>query len=145
MLKRCYLVDKTCVDRVMYVTADYDLTPQRLKNRKVPVVQIPHPRLVTYVPYPRYRRMFRGQRLHPQSPLVFLAGTEDGYDDGSYREEYQYHGSGSSEDTQYGSNGGGGPKPDASYSFGYETETANRLEKADNQGNVRGGLDLSIL
>lgn len=34
----------------------------------------------------------------------------------------------------------GSHRPDGAYTFGYETETANRLEKSDNFGNVRGKL-----
>jgi len=82
-------------------------------------------------------------------PAAALAGDDD--DDGQWD---GYLGDGSdgpapprrrsksrSSEGQGGtSNSPGGANPDASYSFGYETDTANRLEKADGFGNVRGNF-----
>lgn len=100
------------------------------------------------------------------TPPIYYADDDDesGYDDGSSSQGSSASSSGEYDNSQhdseehsggggnygnYGNSGGNGggrgggglpvkSDPDSSYVFGYETDSANRLEKADPYGNVRG-------
>lgn len=99
------------------------------------------------------------------TPPIYYADDDDesGYDDASSSQGSSASSSGEYDNSQHdseehggggnygnygntggngGGRGGGGlpvkSDPDSSYVFGYETDSANRLEKADPYGNVRG-------